>query len=962
MTDNEKESEEEFKLAQQMKEYYCDKSGKEKNQLLAAKVLYQIGMIYRKRSPDKLSLIKSAGLFNGAIARNPSNVSQVKAKLIEICQHALLLAEAENQDVNLIEKAEQVKTAVNKMRNKVRTFLEALKKPKAKNAEELQKLIFNKMTAIKKINFEITKRYKHIMADLSQFCESTLGKPPCQYAVAGMGSLAREEITPYSDFEHIILLSDHNFCESHLKYFQWFSVVFHLVVLNMQETIIPSLNISSLNDEESKLGDWFYDTATPRGISFDGMMPHACKFPLGRSQPTKNKPFATELIKPVSEMLKYLTSEADLKHGYHLADILTKTCFVFGNESIFQQFQTGVQNSQTKTTKEERINDVKQQVKVDLDNFSTRFQLTKLKHKKTINIKQIVYRSTTIFIAALARIHNVFTNSSFSVIDEMAEIHRITPNTAIKLKCAIAIACEMRLRVYMEKDSQCDNAIDLNQDSIEKFLDIVGIASTINYFQIAYCLQCEVAKELNFTKLHFYSDPRLINITITLAFGLEMPSFSNNARKRFWDSNEFNFDKCIENLETIFEVNLREFNKGACFLNTTFSDQEQIKAIARFLKLAKIFDEALEFYQLLLHVHEKKIKHSNWNKEIAWINDQIGTCLNKLKKTAEALKYFNQALKIKQNLTRNIRKDRGIAFSFHNIGDCYITLRNFGDALNYLHKALEIKKITSRDRRKDRNIASTLHTIGFCHRQSQDCEKALTYFNQAIIIEYNAAIDVEKDKGIASTLHEIGFCHKELQNYDDALTYLNTALEIELNTTLRADKDKSIAVKYCTIGLLHYNLQNYKKALSYLNAELYIRKNATLNADEDKRIAKSLHNIRRCQFALHNHDEALDCFLEALEIRKNTKLNDEDNGDIAETSHCIGCLYCVMHNSNDALPYLNQALKMKQNISTNAEKDSDVAGILHLIDLCRRNLCDYSRAATNLDEVLEIDKKLTLDD
>ena len=962
MTDNDKESDEEFKLAQQLKQHYCDESRKETNRLVAAKILYQIGMIYRKRSPDKFSLIKSAGLFNGAIVRNPSNHSQVKANLIELCQHVLELAEAENQDANLIEKAEQVKTAVNEMRNNVTEFLKALQKPKPKNAEQLQKLIFSKITVIEKINFKITEHYKQIMADLSQFCENTLGKPPCEYAIAGMGSLAREEITPYSDFEHIILLDDQNYCESRLKYFQWFSVVFHLVVLNMQETIIPSLNISSLNNKESQLGDWFYDTVTPWGISFDGMMPHTCKFPLGRSQPTKNKPFATELIKPVSKMLKYLTSEADLKHGYHLADILTKTCFVFGNQSIFQQFQTGVQNSQTETTKEERINDVKQQVKNDLNNFCTRFRLTKLKDEKTINIKQIVYRSTTIFIAALARIQNVSANSSLNIIDELAKTDRITPNTKIKLKCAIAIACEMRLRVYMGKNSQCDNTIDLNQDSIKVFLDIVGVASTINYFQIAYCLQCEVAKELNFTKLHFYSDPQLINITISLAFGLKMPSFSNNPRKRFWDSNEFNFDKCIENLETIFEVNLREFNKGACFLNTTFSDQEQIKAIARFLKLAKIFDEALDFYQLLLHVYEKKIKHSNRNKEIAWINDQIGTCLNRLKKTAEALKYFNRALKIKQNLTRNIRKDRGIAFSFHNIGDCYITLRNFGDALNYLHEALEIKKITSRNRRKDRNIAATLHTIGFCHTQSQDCEKALTYFNQAIIIECNAAIDVETDKSIASTLHEIGFCHKELQNYDDALTYLNKALEIELNTTLRADKDKSIAVKYCTIGLLHCNLQNYKKALIYLNAELYIRKNATLNADEDKRIATSLHNIGRCQFALHNHDEALDCFLEALEIRKKTKLNDEDNGDIASTCHCIGCLYCVMHNYNDALPYLNQALKMKQNISTNAEKDSDVADILHLIDLCRRNLCDYSSAATNLDEALDIDKKLTLDD
>ena len=121
-------------------------------------------------------------------------------------------------------------------------------------------------------------------------------------------------------------------------------MIFHIVVLDLQETIVPSLNIASLNGIDSRLGDWFYDRVTPNGVSFDGMMPHACKFPLGRQQHTKNKQFTTELIKPVSEMLEYLSSDADLKNGYHLADILTKTCFVFGNNEILKQFTDGAQS------------------------------------------------------------------------------------------------------------------------------------------------------------------------------------------------------------------------------------------------------------------------------------------------------------------------------------------------------------------------------------------------------------------------------------------------------------------------------------------------------------------------------------------------------------------------------------------------------------------------------------------
>ena len=536
MSDVEERYEDEVRLAQQMKDTCCDESGKEINPAKTAEILHQIGLIYRKRSPDKISLMKSAGLLNAAIVRNPPNVSQIISDLSELCRHILEQSNANNQTADLIAKSQQVKTSVIKLRNEVKEFL----KSKVPKIEELSSktsriaLSKTKTTAIQELNKTIAHKYKQIMAELSQYCANIMEKAPCEYAIVGMGSLAGEESTTYSDFEHIILLFDDENYKSYLEYFKWFSVIFHIVVLNAQETIVPSLNIASLNGTESSLGNWFYDDVTSRGISFDGMMPHACKFPLGRQQHTKNKQFTTELIKPVGEMLEYLSSDADLKNGYHLADILTKTCFVFGNEDIFEHFVDGVQKYHKTKSETDTINDIKKQVKQDLNNFSTRFRLSNLKSQHTINIKQLVYRSTTIFISALARKHNILANSCFDIIDDMANNKQITQNTGEKLKFAIAVASEMRLRVYTKKNCQCDNAIDLKQDGIERFLDIVGVACTVSYFQIAYCLQCEVAKQLNFTKLHFYTDPQLINITIGLEFGMtNIPSLCENSQKKF---------------------------------------------------------------------------------------------------------------------------------------------------------------------------------------------------------------------------------------------------------------------------------------------------------------------------------------------------------------------------------------------------------------------------------------------
>ena len=765
--------EDEFKFARQIKDTCCDESGKETNPAKVTEILHQIGLIYRKRSPDKISLIKSAGLLNAAIVRNPPNLSQIKSDLSELCRHILEQSNANNQIADLIGKSLQVKISVKNLRNEVKKFLESKVPEISEISSKTSQITLRetKTTAIQQLNKLIARKYKQIMAELSQYCEQVMGKAPCEYAIVGMGSLAREEITPYSDFEHIILLFDDENYKSYLEYFKWFSVIFHIVVLNLQETIIPSLNIPSLNGNESSLGDWFYDDVTPRGIFFDGMMPHACKFPLGRQQHTKNKQFTTELIKPVSKMLEYLSSDAELKNGYHLADILTKTCFVFGNEDIFKQFTHGAQIYRDTKSQIDTINDIKKQVKQDLNNFSTRFRLSKLKSQLSINIKQLVYRSTTIFISALARKHNISANSCFDIIDEMANNKQITQNTAEKLKFAIAIACEMRLRVYTDKNCQCDNAIDLKQDGIERFLDIVGVTCTICYFQIAYCLQREVAKQLNFTKLHFYTDPQLINITIGLAFGMKFfKNFSEESQEQTWDSCEFDFDACIEQLELKMKSNtIKDCS------NQTDLNPKQIASIADYLYSTEIFDEAIEFYIQWLDIHESKSSENDRDYDVALANSHIGECLIRLNKPAEALGYLRRSLEITENLSLG---DESVAAALHNIGYCHIDLQNYDEALTNLNRALEIYQNTTLNADTDRIVANTLHNIGRCHIDLHNYHEALTNLNRALEIYQNTTLNADTDRGVAHTLHNIGRCHIDLHNYDEALTNLNRALEI----------------------------------------------------------------------------------------------------------------------------------------------------------------------------------------
>jgi len=140
---------EEFRLAEQMKSSYCDETGKETNPRKTAEILHQIGLIYKRRSPDKISLIKSAGLLNAAIVRNPSNVSQIKSDLSDLCRHILHIAGANIQNANLIKKATTSKLLITCLRRKVEKLL--------KTVPQIQ--ITESQTILKQLNAEKVKQF-----------------------------------------------------------------------------------------------------------------------------------------------------------------------------------------------------------------------------------------------------------------------------------------------------------------------------------------------------------------------------------------------------------------------------------------------------------------------------------------------------------------------------------------------------------------------------------------------------------------------------------------------------------------------------------------------------------------------------------------------------------------------------------------------------------------------------------
>ena len=698
----------EQKLIQKLKRI-CDKNGREVNQSKSASILLQLGKVYHlrgKRDSDPICLIQSAGLYNAALVRSPNNQSKITQDLKQLCEFILSNARAKNQRADLIKQANMVKSQFKLLREHVKQQLRFIPRI-SESASESETNIMeqDKVNLVRNLQTHITQSYTEIMADLAKYCQDVMGNAPCKFAIIGMGSIARKEITPYSDFEHVIALEDtssRKYTQQELNYFRWFSVIFQLVVVNLKETILPSLAIPSLNDfyGEANGENWFFDCNTLRGVSFDGMMPHACKFPVGRQKPTKNKPWKTELIKPVTEMLDYLTEESRLKEGYHLNDILTKTCFIYGDETIFNTFHNEVIRSMNEQISDDRTESVTKQIKVDLENFATRTTLFQIYMQQDINIKKVAYRSSTLFITAMGRISNIDEFSCFEVIEKLAGQKEISSYAKQQQMYAVAVACEIRLRWYMECNSQTDyvKSRTNSQTAIETLFDIVGKPSTKRYFQIAYVLQCHISKRLGLKKVLFHSNPQLLNLNISICTMDLSAKQSKNLEHLEIESRKFDrlykFDECLEILQKKNSSDRHPTNKNEDRLESaTFFNV--LLEIGNFLYWSECYDDALEYYQKCLQTrtgvkgNSIDILHASLQqidqlcqtnvelmKDLVIISTKIGDCMTETNQANAGVKHLRLSAIFQEKVSNKTETDVKLSSTYYQLGQSLLAMKS----------------------------------------------------------------------------------------------------------------------------------------------------------------------------------------------------------------------------------------------------------------------------------------------
>ena len=852
-----------------------------------------LGFVYKARGSIHKSgedLVKASGLFIASLnrlqecdAENEQRRTDLDTDILHLQEeisnvHTMFIDEIlqshQNDSGSDFQKHENYKESLQKIRescqSKMRTLDDMpLLDPAARDISVEEERIEHTQQLYK----DISNSMKDLITCMVDDCMQIMSSPPCKFAILGLGSTAREEATPYSDLEFCILVETNT--ETVLQYFTDFTNLLHLKVVEIGETVLPSLGIKSLNDyySGSREDDWFYDDGR-KGFSFDGVMPWASKTPKGRDK-TLNKPWIQSLIKTPKDMAGLLTETSILKEGYHLADVLSGCSLIYGDCSLLENYRDLMRNLP------ETINNCNS-AEVRFETYHTDpmpwkerilqelVEIQKKYHNfladyirrpgESYAIKTNIYRFPSLVIQYLGRYFDIHCSSSWETIDTLVSKEILPPEGAHNLRTVLGIAAELRLRTYLS--NQCQREY-FNAFFYQDLPDNLSLLLQRFFFTVVPLE--EAIGKLPFENLRdiissetLYKDNPKIKARLYLQFG------------------EYNKSEKI----------LKDMLKNAHDSSPNIAEDQEIAEISRMLGNALVFQknvsEAIKYYRKALEINERIYQldpQTSINKKIlgdSYINYATALSEDSEKINEASLSYFCKVLEIRYSLLKETSSTMNRILYLQDVADAHYNLSalyfkekkepnkgnnkptSSGDAQkmatvqarHHCQHALDIANILF----EQYNIAYQYHVsllciASGCFLQSEKWEMAVKCFDDALELLYRRRkYDIFTDRE-AQLLDILGSLAIEMRDGEKARFMCNRAYKI-LTHIHGANDDDSLANSLHNLGCLNEYEGKYEEASEFYTQakDMSIRIHGDDKADNE-----SLKIFERAWLALNQH-------------------------------------------------------------------------------------------------------------
>jgi hypothetical protein len=339
--------------------------------------------------------------------------------------------------------------------NQLRELRETFKK----RINELYKAIdtirydVNQIQQLEQLQVDLTLAMKEFISTLFKQAEALLGPAPCNYSILGMGSIARGDMTPYSDLESILLVEqDISKNSAARNYFE--------TLLRLVEFQVHSLGESFDDNPGFHLDKECHPLIMPELIGTPEQLLHRFKL--------------TDL--------SGISTEQD-GNGL-LAYTLLRPTLVHGSASLFDKYQSQLNQALNQNT-EQRQTKAKEFIRVHVKTFNeeTRKSFDESdQFKKGCHLKKNLLGPLTHLLTDLAFHHHFAGVNLVDILAELSEQKILNAEFAQVCRGALAELNLLRLRTHLESNQQNDTLIETSVLQVTRLQYIFnGICAALYY-------------------------------------------------------------------------------------------------------------------------------------------------------------------------------------------------------------------------------------------------------------------------------------------------------------------------------------------------------------------------------------------------------------------------------------------------------------------------------------------------
>lgn len=424
---------------------------------------------------------------------------------------------------------------------------------------------------------------------------------------------------------------------------------------------------------------------------------------------------------------------------------------------------------------------------------------------ESYSMKTNIYRFPSLVVQYVGKYFDVECPSSWETIHKLVSAEILRPEGADNLRTALAIAAELRLRTYLNNQSQNEHSSSLVELSFllqRFFCTVVPLEEAMNKLpskSLRDVMKCELYNDNPKTKVRMY-----------LQFG--------------------EYSKAKDILEDICSLYDSSLNIAEAELADSFT------MLGKIMISQKNASEGTEYYkqalEILERIYQRDPQGSKNRRNLGCGYENYGCSFAASEQYDDALFYTEKSLEIRESLRKENSTAVDEVLYLQDIADSHYNLsaflmkreidnpsdkHNFTRAIKHCERALKIANILL----ERYNIVyckhdSALLVLGYCFYRLDDFKKSFEYFDNAVEVLYkNRKYDVFTEREL-KCVTLCGIASLAMKDWEKARIMYNRAYEIL--THIHGDNDDdSVAESLINLGRVSEGEEKYEEALEFYN-------------------------------------------------------------------------------------------------------------------------------------------------